>query len=1256
MKGWVEGHPLIFSVGPPMNSSIVPNQPVVSCKLEGFDVCALLDTGSMKSFVSQEIFAQLCPKPVLAKTSQNCVSITGQPLVIAGSTQLELSFPHSGSVSYVGQFLVSSTLCSPLECVLGWDFLTSNNLHLSCTEDGSYHLVGLHGFTPLSPHHSPPLPPIQPPLSSAVSSCLLSQSTHRGPVPLSVQSSFCIPSRTEQIISCSIPKSHREQLGMVVPLPDAASIPSHILPAYTVSCANDRSVYVRLMNTSNIDVELQVGQKIGEFCPLVETLDHSSSQCYSVASSFGVQDTASIATQLEANINSDLHSEDKNALLQTLLKFSDVFDESLGHTDVIQHHIDTGSAPPVRQYPRRLPYAYREEAKQQITDMLQQGVIQPSHSPWASPIVLVKKKDGKYRFCIDYRKLNGVTKKDAHPLPRVDDLLDALHGSHYFSTLDLRSGYWQVSVADKDREKTAFITPDGLWEFIRLPFGVCGGPATFQRAIEIILSGLTYDTCLCYFDDIIIPSTSLEQQCERLSAVLSRFRQHNLRVKASKCTFGATHATFLGHVVSSKGVHTDPQKVQAVSSLSAPTTIEQVRSFLGLAGYYRRFIPNFATLSYPLVQLTKKGSKFSWSDKQQESFLLLKSHLCSAPILAYPQFDRPFTLQTDASDVGLGAVLTQFDLSGREHVISYASRSLSDREKKYSATEKEALAVVFATDHFRAYLLGRKFTVVTDHHALQWLHSVNPKGRLGRWVMDLQEYSFDVRHRPGNANGNADALSRLPSVSSCATTIHPGYNLLQAQQDDLDIHTVLQLKSNDQPRPPYFVWARNPTLRVFWHCWDNLHIVNGFLVKDVESINGSIPEYAFVIPTKLIVPVLNGIHSSPFSGHMGVKRTLLRARNRFFWPKMAIHIKDFVNSCAKCAEHKHGPHHNKAPPQTIEVNEPFVFWAMDYMGPLPETARGNKHLLVIMDHFTKWCEAFPTQDQRASTVAELLVSRVFSRFGPPTIVHSDQGRNFESNLMYEICRLMGIHKSRTTAYHPQCDGQVERQNQTLQNILSSFVSQHRDDWDNWVALAVYAYNTSCHASTGLSPYEMVFGRDARTPIELDLGLPLKNPCSQSEYTQSLRHALSSIRKAAQVELDHSRSSQIASHSYSFQKPWSPYIPGTSVWLRRPKSWKFGSRWVGPYEVISRRGVTYRICSKEGKEMIAHHDNIKPCVLPVREGIIHCPAPEDTAIHLLPGEPTPHGGINCQNQHPASRPAHLRQNIQPPLRYGEFVVH
>ena len=478
-----------------------------------------------------------------------------------------------------------------------------------------------------------------------------------------------------------------------------------------------------------------------------------------------------------------------------------------------------------------------------------------------------------------------------------------------FSTLDLRSGYWQVSVDPKDREKTAFVTPDGLWEFLRLPFGVSGGPATFQRAIEVVLSGLTFETCLCYFDDIIIPSCNLQQQCERLALVLTRFREHNLKVKASKCCFGADQVLFLGHIVSSAGVLTDPKKIAAVSDLAYPKNVEQVRTFLGLAGYYRRFIPNFASISAPLVALTKKASKFHWGTPEQSAFQILQQLLCSAPVLSYPKFDQRFILQTEASDLGLGAVLTQIDSLGQEHVISYASRSLSNREKRYSATEKEALAVVFAIDHFRAYLLGRPFTLVTDHSALRWLHSVEPKGRIGRWVMDLQEYDFMVFHRPGSANWNADALSRLPlqeplfypgeptnkgSSTACSTAITPGASLQQSQLADARLSKIIELNSNKFPKPPFFVWAKDPILRVFWHCWDSLHIINGLLVKTYLVKKGPIPEYSFVIPTSLIDSVLQGIHSTPFSGHLGMKRTLLRTKNRFFWPEIAAHIKNFV--------------------------------------------------------------------------------------------------------------------------------------------------------------------------------------------------------------------------------------------------------------------------------------------------------------------------------------------------------------------------
>ena len=328
---------------------------------------------------------------------------------------------------------------------------------------------------------------------------------------------------------------------------------------------------------------------------------------------------------------------------------------------------------------------------------------------------------------------------------------------------------------------------------------------------------------------------------------------------------------FLGHIVFSAGVHTDPKKIAAVSDLAALKNVEQVRNFLGLAGYYRRVIPNFASLSAPLVALTKKASKFHWGAPEQNAFEVLQQLLCSAPVLSYPYFDQRFILQTDASDFGLGAGLTQKGGLGKEHVISYASRSLSNREKRYCATEKEALAVVYVTDRFRAYLLGRPFTLFTDHTALRWLHSVEPKRRIGRWVMDLQEYYFAVFHRPGSANGNADALSRLPLQEplfhqgdptnkgpsiACFTTITPRASLEQSQLADSRHCKIIELKSNKFPKPPSFVWAKDPILRVFWHCWDSLHIINGLLVKTSSVEKGPIPEHYVVIPTSLIDSVL----------------------------------------------------------------------------------------------------------------------------------------------------------------------------------------------------------------------------------------------------------------------------------------------------------------------------------------------------------------------------------------------------------------
>ena len=434
----------------------------------------------------------------------------------------------------------------------------------------------------------------------------------------------------------------------------------------------------------------------------------------------------------------------------------------LGRTDVVKHQINTGDSRPIKQQPRRIPAHLTEEVSKNIDDMLAKGVIKPSSSPWSSPIVMVKKKDGSYRFCVDYRRLNSCTIQDAYPLPRIDESLDQLSGSTWFSTLDLCSGYWQVEMHSDDRPKTAFATRRGLFEFNVMPFGLSCAPATFERLMESVLAGLQWDICLVYLDDIIVTGKTFEQMLENLGKVFDRLKKANLKLKAKKCCLFAKEVVYLGHVVSEKGLATDPSKITAVKEWPVPSNVTELRSFLGLCGYYRRFIKGFSAIAKCLHRLTEKGRQFAWTTECQEAFELLKSHLINSPILAHPDFTVPFILDTDASDQAIGAVLSQ-NIGGRQCVIAYASRTLTKCERRYCVTRKELLAVVHFVKHFKHYLYGKEFLIRSDHGSLRWLFKFkNPEGQLARWLETLSAFKFQIEHRPGVQHRNADALSRVP--------------------------------------------------------------------------------------------------------------------------------------------------------------------------------------------------------------------------------------------------------------------------------------------------------------------------------------------------------------------------------------------------------------------------------------------------------------------------------------------------------------
>ena len=460
----------------------------------------------------------------------------------------------------------------------------------------------------------------------------------------------------------------------------------------------------------------------------------------------------------------NLSTQQEQQLRSLRAEFPSVFQSTPGRTTLVQHEIHLSSLAPIRQKAYRIPYSRRDQVKMEVDEMLAAGVVRPSKSAWASPIVLVEKKDGGIRFCVDYRKLNQASLFDAYPMPRIEEVFESIGNSIFISTLDLAKGYWQIPMAPESRDKTAFITPFGLFEFTVMPFGLHSAPATFQRTMNFVLKECQ-SFSRAYIDDVAVFSGNWDDHICHLRAVFQQLQSAGLSVKLKKCQFGQPKVRYLGHVIGSGNIEPEPQKVQAVLNYPQPITKKDVRAFLGLVGYYRRFIPQFASVSIPLSDSTKKGQpeKVNWGADQESAFQSLKNCLTHSPVLAVADPSIPFILQTDASDRGIGAVLSQPNKEGQEHPVAYASRKLLPRETHYAVVEKECLAIVWAVGTFHIYLYGQTFVLQTDHQPLTWLQRMkSANGRLTRWALTLQPNHFRMEHRKGTDNGNADGLSRGP--------------------------------------------------------------------------------------------------------------------------------------------------------------------------------------------------------------------------------------------------------------------------------------------------------------------------------------------------------------------------------------------------------------------------------------------------------------------------------------------------------------
>lgn len=757
----------------------------------------------------------------------------------------------------------------------------------------------------------------------------------------------------------------------------------------------------------------------------------------------------------------ELNSDQEQNLREVIGKFKSLSWEAgtkLGRTNKIIHKIDTGEAEPIKQrYNNMSPYML-QHLNGELDKMLELGVVQPSSSPWASPVVLIKKSSGEYRFCFDGRKLNSVTKRDAYPLPHIDSILSKLTGAQFLSSIDLKAAFWQIPLDANSKEKTAFVIPSrGLYEFNVLPFGLNNAAQTQQRLMDTIFGPSLEPFVFVYLDDLLIATPTFEKHVEVLQQVYGKLHDANLTINFNKCEFCRASLRYLGFVIDRQGLRTDPEKVRAMVEYPRPNTRTEVKRFLGVAGWYRRFVPNFAVMSAPITQLIKgqkKGQAITWTTEAEESFVKIKEALVSAPVLASPDFTKLFSIQCDASDRGLGCVLVQANEEGKETPVAYASRTLTDQERKYTVTEKECLGVLFGVEKFRPYVEGTKFKIITDHYSLLWLNQLkNPTGRLARWAMKLQQYDCEIEHRKGTLNVVPDALSRAPH--------------------EVAILTMVKGESMKDPeyRRRFERVSKFPDGNAVWKIQDDSH-----LFRRLKSQNGS-PEWKLYVAETYRTEVMKSCHDEPIAAHLGMFKTLKRVQELYYWPRMRKDVQRYVRSCEVCKAQKPL---NLAPPglmgKSRKVSYPWQMIALDLIGPLPRSSKGNRFLLVVSDWFTKFCLLKPLRQATSSSITTYLRENVFYIFGAPQVIVCDNGKQLTSNMFRGLAKEFGSQLWFNCKYHPQVNP-VERVNKVVGAAIRSYIKDKRHDkWDSNIHEIGYALRTAVHESTGYTPVFLNFGR------------------------------------------------------------------------------------------------------------------------------------------------------------------------------------
>ena len=1148
----------------------------VNAKINGKLIKIMVDTGCTKSLINQNLCKKL---RIEVEQSNTCYIMrfgNSQRSFVEATARVYIELGKNESFH---ELLVVSNC--PYDLVLGLDYCRANKVDIKCRPEG----VEVMAVEQISEVYR----------DKRVQRTDEKTSYKRSQHSFFLTEGITIPPRSQAVIEVSAEDS---KPGPYIVYPDQQSSNKfgYILPVALVQINIDRVGHMIVSNPCDHDIDLKKGTRMcdDDEAELEDLERRMDERIYEELDMYNVE-------HFGANINPELSNSDKERIVALLNKYEILFHEHIVReaAENIVHKIvlKDPNCSPVNINPYRTPLALESVVEAQIKKLLDKGIIEPSTSCWSSPLLLVKKKalnsdpnaPAQYRMCVDFRSVNRLIKPLGAAFPRINTLLDKLEGSKYFSTLDFTSGFWQIPLSEESREITAFKTARQHYQWVRLPMGLIDSGSVFQKYLSDIFRTQVQDAddTLIYLDDIINHSPDFSEHLEHLEKTFKILKDNNLRLNPAKCYFGYTEIKFLGHLISKEGIKPDPDKIRAVQDCREPIDPKSARSYIGFCSWYRRYIKDFAKIARPLYDLTK-DVPFVWTDECQKAFETLKNELIKDPIVKIFDPKLKTKLYTDASIEGLSAILEQETIDEKRHVVEYASRTLNKAEKNYGPTEMECLAVVFGIEHFRHYLLGIQFTVVTDHHALCYLKYGNTQQRrLARWAYELSEYTFDVEYRKGELN-HTDYLSRNPVHDVCIKEMPFQRN--QSYQDCaiMSSEEISILQKNDKWCNKIRKGINNQTifqlLDDVLYKRDNKETTDYFVLCTPECM------------TKFVLKMCHDEH-----GHFGRDKTLDTVKTRFYWPSMHTDVVEYVRSCLQCQQGKIERKPTYGELQSIEYpSKPFEHINADILGPLARTSSGKTYIIIATDYFSKYVVARALRNITSEAVF-LFFEDLFLEHSVPEKITTDNGTQFTAKMIQDLLESFEVQHLRTTFYHAQSNGQVERFNATVCECLRKLCADHHKDWDAMLKYAIFAYNTSIHGTTKESPFKLYKNFLPAIPVDRAVSVIGKH---KSQYTESLRANMSKTHDIVRERVLKSHEKQ----KINFDATHRPaeFDIGMFVWLNRerftnkelreskfPLCRKTGSLRLGPYKIIEIQ-LPNVLLDIEGNQRLVHMSKLSVC--------------------------------------------------------------